>query len=578
VSDKPVILRHPTYSADGIFRIVTYLSVKCYEVGTVACLPPRTVVPIVFVPGIMGSNLKVRDRKLGPDSAPWDDTGEVTDEYRKEVQRKTGIADPVPWRPPNGMKSGLAVAKTWKGYSPGIRQVFLNPDTTMVESLPVPLKNELIRPNHLSSQEEAQRRGWGTVHWDSYGSFLASLDEDLTALFSTIHHAGVPRDAVGLLTAGEGFSGVNGQLHMTKDQLKAMGKFWMPVHAVGYNWLQSNAHSAEYLKVKIQAIISHYAKTGFDCEKVILVTHSMGGLVARAFAKDNEQLVMGVVHGAMPTVGTPVAYRRMVAGVEESMPGRGPVMHLMLHVAANYIGSTAMHTTPVMANSAGCLELLPSQAHPPGWLRIEREDGDGGLHDALPRNDPYQEIYSQRERWYKLVDEGLLDPAGMSENPEGAWNKFLNKLNLARYLHHSVIMDGNTKPFFHPKTYVFYVEKGLPTYNSIKWKISGHGDPIDYRDAISLGSNARGMLHIARRPIGKKASYDKHGNIRNYNVRIGLQEGHGDGTVSKESGAIPKIFGAKNVTALRGFDHQDIFSSHYAKGYVIWAISKIVGT
>jgi len=57
------------------------------------------------------------------------------------------------------------------------------------------------------------------------------------------------------------------------------------VYAVGYNWLESNRKSAERLKDKVEQIILNTKMDGFSCEKVILVTHSMGGLVARYYSE-----------------------------------------------------------------------------------------------------------------------------------------------------------------------------------------------------------------------------------------------------------------------------------------------------
>jgi pimeloyl-ACP methyl ester carboxylesterase len=51
---------------------------------------------------------------------------------------------------------------------------------------------------------------------------------------------------------------------------------------MGYNWLRGNADSGIKTAKRISALMKRYQDQGFQCEKVILVTHSMGGLVARA--------------------------------------------------------------------------------------------------------------------------------------------------------------------------------------------------------------------------------------------------------------------------------------------------------
>ncbi|MCK0745600.1 esterase/lipase family protein, partial [Chromohalobacter nigrandesensis] len=60
-----------------------------------------------------------------------------------------------------------------------------------------------------------------------------------------------------------------------------LGRFNFPVHACGYNWLQSNTDSAATLAKRVDEIIAGYRRARMTCDQAILVTHSMGGLVAR---------------------------------------------------------------------------------------------------------------------------------------------------------------------------------------------------------------------------------------------------------------------------------------------------------
>jgi pimeloyl-ACP methyl ester carboxylesterase len=103
------------------------------------------------------------------------------------------------------------------------------------------------------------------------------------------------------------------------------------------------------LKAKVDEILKSLGKQAVG--KVLLVTHSMGGLVARSFSQDNAGLVMGVVHGVMPAVGAAAAYYRMVAGAEWT------------GVDADMIGPTGAHNQPVMGFSPGALQLLPTKEY-----------------------------------------------------------------------------------------------------------------------------------------------------------------------------------------------------------------------
>ena len=71
---------------------------------------------------------------------------------------------------------------------------------------------------------------------------------------------------------------------ISDEDLRDAAEVLYPVHAVGYNWLQSNLVSAQRLAEEIERITAYYRSKGKRCEGVILITHSMGGLVARAWA------------------------------------------------------------------------------------------------------------------------------------------------------------------------------------------------------------------------------------------------------------------------------------------------------
>jgi triacylglycerol esterase/lipase EstA (alpha/beta hydrolase family) len=110
-----------------------------------------------------------------------------------------------------------------------------------------------------------------------------------------------------------------GESNLTSDEVALSYQYLFPVHAVGYNWLQSNVDSAQALAGRIDKIIGDYKASGRKCEKVILVTHSMGGLVARYYSElldgdFGQKNILGIVHGVMPDRGAPMAYKRMKAG------------------------------------------------------------------------------------------------------------------------------------------------------------------------------------------------------------------------------------------------------------------------
>jgi hypothetical protein len=91
---------------------------------------------------------------------------------------------------------------------------------------------------------------------------------------------------------------------------------FMPVHAFGYDWTQSNTQSAAALDDAVKSILA-----GYKAKKAILVTHSMGGIVARAACQTRVGFVdkiAGVVHTAQPVGGASVAYRRFLDGADDN--------------------------------------------------------------------------------------------------------------------------------------------------------------------------------------------------------------------------------------------------------------------
>lgn len=205
-----------------------------------------------------------------------------------------------------------------------------------------------------------------------------------------------------------------------------------PVYAFGYNWTDDNRNSGAALARRIKDIIKEAKEVVGVCEKVILVTHSMGGLVARAASQLSgaEGSILGIVHGVQPVTGASAAYWRMKAGFEiGDNTGTGVGQKIKEHYKAKgasaSLGNDAKDVTPLLGNSPGGLELLPNKQYITNagnkpWLTVT-EDGKTVL--ALPTADPYQEIYRVKavvtfdkkvkpsnNAYWGLVDPTLLDP------------------------------------------------------------------------------------------------------------------------------------------------------------------------
>lgn len=145
-----------------------------------------------------------------------------------------------------------------------------------------------------------------------------------------------------------------------EEELLKASRYQFDVWCAGYNWLQSNRQSALDVRDYIENTVWPFYQKEYDLDpeqmsrmKVILVTHSMGGLVARALTQlHGYERVLGVVHGVQPATGSSTIYHHMRCGYEG--------------IAQVVLGRNAGEVTAVVANSAGALELAPSAEYREG--------------------------------------------------------------------------------------------------------------------------------------------------------------------------------------------------------------------
>lgn len=275
---------------------------------------------------------------------------------------------------------------------------------------------------------------------------------------------------------GNGFQGVSSTFYhpfleflQQADRFGPLNKvFDFPVYAVGYNWTDSNVNNGKKLATRIDEIIEEAKTTTGQCEKVILLSHSMGGLVTRyaSEAAGANSKVLGIIHGVQPAVGAAVAYWRIKAGFEAD--------GLISKIASRVLGNSGPTVTPILGNMPGGLELLPNKDYldpdgSPQWLRVEYE---GKSLLAAPKADPYKEIYRRpatgnevnhpdRDYW-GLVDPDLLNPdlitggtsakdlAAAAADTDTPWDLYLCYIEQAEAFHNTL----GTKT--HSDTYTFH--------------------------------------------------------------------------------------------------------------------------
>ncbi|PPA72767.1 alpha/beta hydrolase [Achromobacter spanius] len=549
---------------------------------------PDLILPVIFIPGVMGSNLK---------SVPEPDSDKTRSVWRLDYGF-AGIPTPL--------------LGQWASQKAGIRQSLLHPDRVQVDDeggvpnvpwgmvqddqqlLPAQRKTALMR--------RYCERGWGEVGQTSYERFLIWLEHVLNsptvprhlnyALELEDRHWEDPTAAYRRLKAGMDvfmprLNGADrngdeddGTKPLTTDDLLAGVRFNMPVHAFGYNWLASNTDSAKKLKQRIETLLEQY---GSRCKQVLLVTHSMGGLIARMCATlpGMESAICGIVHGVMPTNGAPVAYRRCKVGMRDESFGTSLV-----------IGSNGQEVTAVFAQSPGALQLLPTTRYAPGWLKLLRENQSRTL-SAMPALDqcPYDAIYLERHRWWGLVKEEWLAPKGGTAIE---WTLYERAIKFAREFH------AELDTYFHPNTYVFYgSDAKYPSFETIRWNIrpglraAGTAQAAAPIESIfnarhtDVQHDGRTIIHVRSRSALNNASPSYvdgtstpgKPTYSNWEIHCAMQDGVGDGTVPTSSGRAPidqaERGEVREQLKMQGFDHEGPFRMEQVQLVTLQWILKI---
>jgi hypothetical protein len=250
-----------------------------------------TKVPLIFVPGVMGSRLD-----FPPTTLHWDPDN-------------VGLMKAWAYMSADTMR--LKISAIDQGATVA---------TTLAEGIPA-----------LDSGSESGR-GWEGVAWAFYGGFLQTLNR------------------------------------------RSWGGAICPVYAVGYDWRQSNFVSGRRLGQEVNRILKKE-----QVEQVIIITHSMGGLVTRAAVHSVEGFsarVLGIVHVVQPASGGAVLYRRFFTGATPDFDDEPKHFRYI-------IGSSAKSTAAIMSALVGPMQLLPTATYRDlsgdantGWLFCNASSGD----------------------------------------------------------------------------------------------------------------------------------------------------------------------------------------------------------
>ncbi|VFR27822.1 hypothetical protein ANDA3_0804 [plant metagenome] len=528
---------------------------------------PTQAIPIIFLPGIMGSPLitTVRENRrmfLGQGHWAWRPDYSYT-------WMLTGF-----WRLGAADRRQLLNPKAVRPLEPEDADMDLLEDEDIVFGL---------------SAQEAARRGWGSTMVSSYAPIMSYLENNLRRIMQR----GKISDSTESVrpAAPAEWGTLHGYERLTDEEIEQAAEWRFPVYAVGYNWLASNKEGAEYVKRRVDAIRQDCrVRLGLQCDKVIFVTHSMGGFIARSYAQSYPDDVQGIVHGVQPAVGAPAAYARVRTGWEA--PGFritqfGASSEAL--VSSWILGANGTEVSAIFANAPGPLELLPNRQYGPDWIVVE--SGEGRAKRTLfsvPAQDPYVEIYGRHDVWWRLMNPRAINPSDPTQQGvTAAWGDYLEQLTTARAFHEEL------GAYYHPMTYAHCgSDVHQKAWRRVTWSLQplrevstgvlnrtpqaegvrnarlmldgmkGHCEIFDSSTAgdVMVNRNGQGVI---RRSTGSS-----------YRAWLGPPDGPGDATVPAHSGVAPRQH-ASFFAQMQGFDHQGSYKDPQVQQVTLYSVLKI---
>jgi hypothetical protein len=568
-------------------------------------LPPGKVIPVIFLPGVMGSNLrmtKIRQEKLErDDNRAWRPDDLMTGSGKMDVAMGSGMGN---W---------------FKNATPAQRQLVFDPSETEVEyyhytenknrfdpdgketiaadsrhrnvpddlnAIP-PLVGSPVADYRFAADRSrgnpaqiARWRGWSEVLFaGAYGEMLKTAEFFLNNLVKRNGRPpvdGFKYEEITTLVWGDPRCfGAAGGSAITTDDIKKIASCWYPVHAMGYNFLQSNGTSAVIIAERIRALVKGYQKRGFECDEVVIVTHSMGGLVARALLhsdygnllNDKTVKLLGIYHNVMPTMGAGSAYKRMRFGFQEKSG-------MLAAIEAKVIGINGEHATAILANSPAPLELLPGAAYGENWLKVVNESGETLWSWPRNKETALDSIYLKfDDAWWRLVNPKWVNPGNVEDKNGGGIKKVRSRLIAASNFLQSI---ENT---FHPDQCFasFCASRERLTYGEVVFKT---------QDASWLSFSAKGGKSLPPPQTWKLLADDAKGRLtvqageRKLFLQLQPPAAPGDETVPSDRSdrLIRGTLFVHGQTKSHSYEHQASYADPQVLASMLYSIVQIAKT
>lgn len=609
-----------TQGVGGWAEYTVYMTETKDTVRHDVTVPPGKVIPVIFLPGVMGSNLRMsaarQDKLKRLDNRAWrpDDIGAVD------------------------VMLGNDIGNWFKNATPAQRQLDFDPNETEVEyyhyteskdrfdpdgavtkasdvrhqnvpdslaSIP-PLMgsrwtpfaaeskpNPAAKPRTFATVAQVARwRGWSEVLFKgSYGGMLQTAERFLNNILAqgkiapawnvdtTDYNGGAASNLTHpalsrlLRQSPKAFGATAGAAIADADLIK-IAPCWYPVHAMGYNFIKSNGKSAVVIADRIRGLVAGYQKRGFKCEEVIIVTHSMGGLLARALIhpkygnmlNDKSVKILGIYHNVMPTIGAAGAYKRMRFGFKESWTPAASY-------EAKVLGRDGQHATAILANAPAPLEMMPGAAYGTDWLKIVDHFDERMWSWPSSTGNALDDIYLKpATAWWRLVNPLWVNPGNVEKKDGGGIEKVYKRIEAASQFLSSI------ETTFHPVTYASYcASPEQATYGEVVFKIT---------NVVGNRFNSTGLVPWPPVETWVLLTDDKIGELT-------VQAGHCVITLTLQpskapgDGTVPAGHSAQHIKGMlfehgkekgKGYEHQNSYADPQVLASLLYSVVQIAKT
>lgn len=267
-------------------------------------------------------------------------------------------------------------------------------------------------------------------------------------------------------------------LHYDLRQDLASRQLVPAVYCAGYDWRQSNDQSAQRLSTIVDE-----ARADCDNEPVILVAHSMGGIVSRHYCKNlgGESKVKALFLLGSPTLGAVTAYMSMRLGLS------------FFDAVRRILNMNRTDTKAFMRAMPSAYELLPTYIYcsqvrtswatfDPTRTGFRDQPNPGGIGDDLMYNLAFRiSDNSNSVLFYNDIYVGQRD--------DPATRDAVGNQLTAAYRFHDGLSVGTSSVYMHPHTVAYYCDS-LGTFGDVR--IQYDGVVVQPTNDILVSANVNG--------------------------------------------------------------------------------------